>query len=104
MLPMNRGVTTPANQGAPANEGRANTVISAMKAEFVVVEYFDTEGRRQQDVLLKAGDEYYTPPNSQVWAQSLKTVRPWLKEGVRQKLPLDRDVVVTDTVQVLGDV
>ncbi len=108
MLQTTRGVTAPSNQGAPANEGTANTVISAMRAEFVVVEYFDTEGRRQRDILLKAGDEYYTPGNnsSVAWASSLKSVRPWLRQGTNQKLPLDKAataaMAVSDSVDILS--
>jgi hypothetical protein len=104
MLSTARGVTAPANQGSPANEGSANTVISVMRAEFVLVEYFDTEGRRQQDILLKAGDEYYTPANnsSVAWAGSLKSVRPWLKEGTNRKLPVDKALGVTDSVDILA--
>lgn len=101
MLQGSRGVTAPANQGRPANEGPANTVIAVAKCEFVVVEYFDTEGRRQKDTLLKVGDAYYTPPNSQAWAQSLQSVRPWLQDGVRQKLPVEGPVTVKDSVDIL---
>lgn len=101
MFQANRGVTAPANQGSPANEGTANTVISAAPVEFVAVEYYDGEGRRRRDVLMKLGDEYYTPPNSQEWAGSLKSVRPWLRDGTRKKMPVNGPVTATDEVSIL---
>lgn len=103
MYPGARGVTLPANQGRPVNEGTANTVVSAMRCEFVAVEYFDPQGRRIRDVLLKAGDEYYTPPNSVAWTDALKSVKPWLRDGIRQKLPLDaaEGLKVSDNVEIL---
>lgn len=106
MHPGARGVTTPINQGRPANEGLPNTVVSAMKCEFVAVEYFDHQGRKVNDVLMKAGDEFYMPPGSTVWAESLKSVKPWLKNGILQKLPIDAfdaasAVKVADKVDIL---
>ena len=100
MLPV-RGVTTPVNQGTPPNEGAANTVINAMRVETIVVEYFDGEGRRQQNTLLKMGDEYYTADNSLAWTRSLKRVNPWLRDGVQGKLPIAGPVVVQDSVDVM---
>lgn len=97
----NRGVTHPVNQGRPANEGAPNTVVSVAKAEFVVVEYFDGEGRRTRDALMKVGDEYYSPPNSQAWAESLKSVRPWLRDGIEKKRPVEGPVQVPDNVEIL---
>ena len=101
MLQTNRGVTTPVNQGAPANEGTANTVVSAHPVEFVAVEFFDGEGRRRKDVLMKLGDEFYTPPNSQVWAESLKRVQPWLRDGTRKKMPTSGPVPTQDDVDII---
>ena len=101
MFQANRGVTSPVNQGRPANEGTANTVLSVAKAEFVVVEYFDGEGRRTRDTLMKVGDEYYSPPNSQAWAESLKSVRPWLRDGIRKRLPVEGAVTAPDNVDIL---
>jgi hypothetical protein len=101
MLQSNRGVTQPVNQGRPANEGTPNSVVSVAKAEFVVVEYFDGEGRRTRDALVRVGSEYYTAPNSQAWAEGLKSVRPWLRDGIRKKLPHDGPVAATDVVDIL---
>lgn len=98
-----RGVTAPVNQGTPANEGPANTVINAAKVETVVVEYFDDEGRRRRNTLLKVGDTYYTAANSVEWTNSLARVRPWLESGVTAKLPIERKdgESVQDSVDVL---
>ncbi len=103
MISSTRGVTSPANQGKPANEGTPNTVIAASKVEFYVTEYFDTEGRRQKDLLLRLGDEFYVPQDgsSKIWTQALNSVRPWLRDGVHAKLPLDSNVVVKDSVDIL---
>lgn len=100
MFNRGQGVTTPQNQGSPANEGTPNTVISAMTGELVLVEYFDGSGRRMRDALIKAGDNYYSAPNSQEWASSLKSVRPWLTAGIAKKLPL-ANVQVADAVEIL---
>lgn len=100
MFQSSRGVTTPANQGSPANEGTANTVVDVMEAKFVVVKYYDGQGRLTSDVLLEAGGNYYTPPNSAAWAASLKSVRSWLADGIRKKLPRG-NVKVNDSVEIL---
>jgi flagella basal body P-ring formation protein FlgA len=95
-----RGVTVPANQGRPANEGSPNTVISAMRCTTVLVEYFDQNGRRTTDALIEANGNYYRPDNSIAWAGSLKAVNPWLVAGTAKKLPL-QNVQVVDNVEVL---
>lgn len=100
MYQRSSGVLVPANQGTPANEGPPNTVTSAMEAKFVLVEYYDGNGRLTRDTLLEAGGNYYTPPNSVAWTQDIKSVRPWLVEGVKRKLPL-ANVQVSDAVDVV---
>lgn len=100
MFQPTRGVMVPATQGAPANEGPPHTVVNAMAARFVLVEYYDGNGRLVRDTLLEAGGTYYTPPNSVAWTKEIKSVRPWLIEGVQRKLPLD-SVQVADTVDVV---
>jgi hypothetical protein len=98
-----RGVTAPVNQGTPANEGTPNTVISAAKVETVVVEYFDGEGRRRRNTLLKLGNDYYSAANSVEWTNSLTRVRPWLEAGTTAKLPIEdkEGASVQDLVDVL---
>lgn len=104
MFQPNRGVTTPVNQGAPANAGTPNTVVNAMRASFVVVEYYDGNGRLVHDTLLEAGGNFYSPPNSVAWTAELgrKGVSKWLAEGIAKRLPVDGEVKVADTVDVVG--
>ena len=102
MFTGNRGVTTPQNQGSPANAGTPNTVIAAIKAELVFVEYYDGSGRLVQDVVLKAGDSYYSPPNSIAWTSDLKPLRSWVVDGIRQKMPVDRVEVKDDVTIMVG--
>jgi hypothetical protein len=102
MLLSNRGVTTPANQGSPANEGPANTVVAAARVEMVIAEYFDHEGRRQRNTMLKLGDQFYTADNSVAWTQSLASVQAWLTRGIQGKLPISQSVDVQDNVDVVG--
>jgi hypothetical protein len=101
MHPGSRGVTMPSNQGRPMNEGPSNTVVNVMSAQFVIVEYFDAQGRRHRDTFLKAGEEYYSTPNSEAWTNDLKSVRPWLKAGIEQKIPVSSVAKITDSVQIL---
>jgi hypothetical protein len=100
MFQGSRGVTVPANQGSPANEGTPNSVVNVMEAKFVMVEYYDGNGRFTRDTLIEAGGNYYSPPNSVAWTSEVKRVRPWLEEGVRRKQPLD-NVQVSDNVEVI---
>jgi len=100
MFQPSRGVLVPSTQGSPANEGTPNTVVNAMAAKFVLVEYYDGNGRLVRDTLLEAGGSYYSPPNSVAWTKDIKSVRPWLVEGVQRKLPLE-NVQVGDTVDVV---
>lgn len=104
MLPTSRGVTTPVNQGSPANAGPPNTVVNAMRASFVIVEYYDGNGRLVHDTLLEAGGRFYSPPNSVQWTAEMerKGVNKWLADGVTKKLPLEGEVKVTDNVDVIG--
>jgi len=97
-----KGVTVPTNQGSPANEGSPNTVIGAMRANIVLVEYFDQNGRRTRDALLEANGNYYRPDNSVEWARSLKNVSAWLTKGVVKILPSE-NVQVSDTVEILPE-
>lgn len=100
MYSSNRGVTSPVNQGLPANQGEANTVISAMPARMILVEYYDQNGRYTVDTVLEANGEFYAPPNSVAWTRDVKPVTKWLSQGVRKKLPLEK-VEISDSVQVL---
>lgn len=103
MFQASRGVMTPVNQGAPANAGSPNTVVNAMRATFVVVEYYDGQGRLITDTLLEAGGNFYSPPNSVAWTSELgkKGVNKWLVEGIRRKLPLEAGEQISDTVEVI---
>ena len=99
------GVTTPEGQGNPRNAGPENTVQNAMEVTFVAVQYWDEYGRSHQDVLLRMGEDYYKPPNSEDWARALKGVASWLSKGVAGKLSVsNRRVPVSDDVSVLDDV
>jgi hypothetical protein len=84
-----RGVQAPANQGRPANEGTALTVTNVSPAEWVVVEYFDQDGRREQNIFLKVGGNLYAPRDnsSAVWCRNLAPVQDWLSKAVLGRLP-----------------
>lgn len=98
-----KGVTVPQNQGSPANEGPANTVIHAIEVKFVAVEFFDGNGRRGTDVLLEMNGEYYAPPNSAQWAAALKGAAKWMREGIAKKLPRG-EVRISTNVDILPEV
>ena len=100
-----QGVTTPEGQGNPRNAGPENTVKNAMEVTFVAVEYWDEYGRQHQDVLLRMGNDYYKPPNSEDWARALRGTASWLSKGIAAKLsaPASR-VPVDDSVSVLDGV
>lgn len=100
-----RGVTIPANQGNPTNQGAPNSVVSAMRVSTILVEYFDQNGRHVIDAVLEANGNYYRPDNSVAWANSLKPLNEWLVKGVRGKLPSTATDLagVGDAVQVVPE-
>jgi hypothetical protein len=70
-------------------------------AQFVAVEYFDADGRRHRDVALDVGGEYWFARDGEAWTGDLRQAKPWLRDGIKAKLPLPEATRITDNVDVL---
>lgn len=97
------GVTIPDNQLAQ-ERAEANTVLAVLPpAEMVPVRYADEHGKVRQVVVLKAGGEYYMPPNAEQWAAQLRPLRDWMKKGIDNLSVTETTEAPTeDSVDIVG--
>jgi hypothetical protein len=84
--------------------GAPNTITQISNAELKVAFYFDDRGRPTSEVFMVINGDYYLPPNSIEWCQSLRPMTKkqrelidnWNKKSMPATLPED------DSVDVMG--
>jgi hypothetical protein len=87
MFNRQQGVMIPKGQlNADLPNGPPNTVAFVAPCQMMAVQYYDETGKGHRDVLLKAGDVWYKPPQSEEWAAALRNLADWLIAGINQKI------------------
>lgn len=105
MFPVDRqvGVRIPNEQLAPQASGSPNTVLHAVPAQMVAVQFMDEFGRAHNSVLLRVGADVYHAPNGEQWAAALRPAAGWLREKVLKSLDSEKEPIpAQDTVDVVG--
>lgn len=83
------------------------TLVGLQKAEFFAARFGDAYGRAHNVLVMRVGDEWYMPPNSEEYAASLKPVSEWLSKQMKVRAgspPAEeslKDLPKEDQVEVL---
>jgi len=101
------GVMTPAGQGRPT--GAPKQLLNVAPVEWLAVSFTDANGTVHDVVVMKLGNTWYLPKNSEEWARGLQEVAPWLIKQVEAELAArtahkkvaEAAVPKTDTVDVM---
>ena len=89
--------------GGERTTAPAKKVTGFAKCEMYAIQFGDENGQAHQVVVMRAGNEWYMPPNAEQWAQSLKPLAPWLvKELAGQLEAAAQAAPKEDTVDVLS--
>jgi hypothetical protein len=96
------GVLTTAGQ--PTENAPAKKMTHVSEAKMYAVRYGDEKGVAHTVMLVKAGNQWYMPPNAEQWSQQLRPVAKWLEEQLTEAVKAEAAAVVpkTDTVDVIG--
>ena len=60
--------------------GNPKTLVHFAPAEMVAVQYIDENGTARATVVLKVGNAWYMPPNSEQWSSNLRPLAGWLEK------------------------
>lgn len=88
--------------GGERDEAPAKKVTNISRAEMFAVRFGDEQGHAHTVVVMKAGNQWYMPPNAEEWSRALKPLAPWLAKDLEQQLAHPDTTPPTDTVDVLG--
>lgn len=85
-----------------AASGQPQTLINLARAEFHGVEYIDVTGRKIVTVIVKIGNVWYMPPNSDQWASQLRPIASWLSEQLEERIKQEKvDIPKEDVVDIM---
>lgn len=89
------------NPGAPSESAPPKKMTHVAEAKMYVVRYGDEQGVAHAVTVIRAGDQWYLPENSEQWSKNLRPIAPWLaKQLVDAVAPTTAPK--PDTVDVLG--
>jgi len=94
------GVLTTAGQ--VAEKAPAKKMTHVAEAKMYAVRYGDEKGDAHTVMLVKAGNQWYMPPNAEQWSQQLRPVAKWLEEQLADAVKAETAAPKSDTVDVLG--
>jgi len=99
------GVTVPEGQRAPkTDKAPPNTVLHAVEAQMIAVQYVDDYGQLRTNMLVKVGGQLYMPPNGESWAGALRPCMDWMARGVEGKVVASGATAPKeDAVDVVGN-
>ena len=92
----NQGVMIPSGQMRRTG-GTPKTVLNVVECQMVAVEYVNAQGETVTEVMLKAGDTLYQPPNAEQWTSALRPLSTWLTKGIQSKLRVKDPVIAAPT-------
>jgi hypothetical protein len=90
-------------QGGPNESATPKKITHFAKVETFAVRYGDDGGTAHTVLLLKAGEQWYMPPNAEPYAQALKPIAPWLAKQLTEHLAsMNAPAPKPDTLDVMG--
>ena len=94
MFGRGQGVTISESQrNAGKEKGPPGTISHAYVVEQIALQWFDESGKAHDDVWLKIGDNYFIPPESELWASKLSQVKDTF---ARQLVAMMQDSEIKD--------
>jgi hypothetical protein len=97
-----RGVrATTRREMAPANVPN-NSLLHLVPMEQFAIQYVDGGGDLRTGVVVKVGNAYYVPENSEQWTNGLKPAADWLRDIVKARLESKEAVPSSDGVDLMA--
>jgi hypothetical protein len=88
--------------GGEVDQAAPKTMTHVAKAEMYAVRFGDEKGQAHTVMLVKAGDQWYMPPNAEQWSKDLKPIAPWLADQLSKATATSDATSREDTVNVLS--
>ena len=95
------GVLNTTNQGQAPETAPPKKLTHVQKAEMFAIRYGDDNGTAHMLTVVKIGDQWYMPPNAEVWSTQLRPLAPWLIKQLSEKVEPEA-APKKDSVDVLG--
>lgn len=87
-------------QNPERTTGAPKTITHFVPCQMVALQYMDANGTAHEAVVLKVGNKWYLPPNSETWFGGLRELAPWLVKQCEEQLSTQTATAVPKTDSV----